>query len=55
VFVLRELEGLSTEETAQALSISSENVKTRLHRARLWLREQLSPYFTELARAQEVN
>ena len=43
------------EETAQALSISSENVKTRLHRARLWLREQLSPYFTELARAQEVN
>lgn len=55
VFVLRELEGLSTEETAQALSISSENVKTRLHRARLWLREQLSPYFTELARAQEMN
>jgi RNA polymerase sigma-70 factor (ECF subfamily) len=55
VFVLRELEGLSTEETAQALSISNETVKTRLHRARLWLRERLSPYFLEVAHAREVN
>ncbi len=45
VFVLRELEGLSTEETAEALDVSVENVKTRLHRARLWLREHLSEYF----------
>lgn len=51
VFILRELEGLSTEETAQALGLSSEAVKTRLHRARLWLRERLSGYFTELAQA----
>ncbi|MFO7632749.1 MAG: sigma-70 family RNA polymerase sigma factor [Caldilinea sp.] len=49
VFVLREFEGLSTEETAQVLNISLSNVKVRLHRARLWLRERLSGYFTELA------
>lgn len=49
VFVLRELEGLSTEATAAALDLSAEAVKTRLHRARLWLRERLAGYFTELA------
>lgn len=53
VFVLRELEGLSTEDTAEALGLSAENVKVRLHRARLWLRERLSAYFTELARTSE--
>jgi len=53
VFVLRELEGLSTEETAETLDLSVDVVKTRLHRARLWLRERLSPYFTERARARE--
>ena len=49
VFVLRELEGLSTEETAQVLGVTTANVKVRLHRARLWLRERLAAYFTELA------
>jgi RNA polymerase sigma-70 factor (ECF subfamily) len=49
VFVLRELDGLSTEAAAEALDLSPEAVKTRLHRARLWLRERLSAYFTELA------
>ncbi len=49
VFVLRELEGLSTEETAQTLELTPANVKVRLHRARLWLRERLADYFTELA------
>jgi RNA polymerase sigma-70 factor (ECF subfamily) len=44
-FVLRELEGLSTEEAARILGISGELVKMRLHRARLRLREQLSSYF----------
>lgn len=53
VFVLRELEGLSTEETAQALDLSVSNVKVRLHRARLWLRERLSGYFTELAQRSQ--
>lgn len=52
VFVLRELEGLSTEETAHVLAVSVANVKVRLHRARLWLRERLSDYFTELAQRQ---
>ena len=50
VFILRELEGLSTEATAQALELTPANVKVRLHRARLWLRERLAGYFTELAR-----
>lgn len=49
VFVLRELEGLSTLETAETLDLSEGAVKVRLHRARLWLRERLSSYFTELA------
>lgn len=52
VFVLRELEGLSGEETAQTLGVTIENVKTRLHRARLQLRERLAGYFTELARSK---
>ena len=42
IVVLREIEGLSTREVAQILKISEANVKTRLHRARLCLREQLS-------------
>jgi RNA polymerase sigma-70 factor (ECF subfamily) len=49
VFVLRELEGLSTAETAAALELSEGAVKVRLHRARLWLRERLAPYFTDIA------
>ncbi len=44
VFILRELEGLSTLETAQALGISESATKVRLHRARLLLREFLTPY-----------
>jgi RNA polymerase sigma-70 factor, ECF subfamily len=53
VFVLREMEGLSTEETATTLDLSTSAVKVRLHRARLWLRERLSPYFTELAQSEQ--
>ncbi len=45
VFVLRDIEGLSVQETADVLGISVPNVKTRLHRARLMLRESLSVYF----------
>lgn len=41
VFVLREVEGLSTTEVAQALDLSEDNVKTRLHRAKAALRERL--------------
>lgn len=46
-FILRELEGLSTQETAQVLDIQPGAVKTRLSRARLQLREILSAYFEE--------
>jgi RNA polymerase sigma-70 factor (ECF subfamily) len=42
VFVLREVEQLSTAETAEALDLTEENVKVRLHRARLALRELLA-------------
>lgn len=44
VFMLREVEGMSTAETAEALGISEENVKVRLHRARGLLRQRLSAY-----------
>lgn len=50
VFVLRELEGLSTAETAKALGISESAAKVRLHRARLMLREYLTPYVGETGR-----
>jgi RNA polymerase sigma-70 factor (ECF subfamily) len=45
VFVLRDKEGLSTEETAEALGLSIPAVKSRLLRARLQLRERLNRYF----------
>jgi RNA polymerase sigma-70 factor (ECF subfamily) len=47
VFVLRDVEGLSTAETAEALNLSESAVKSRLMRARLKLREQLSLYFSQ--------
>jgi RNA polymerase sigma-70 factor (ECF subfamily) len=40
-FMLREVEGLSTAETAECLDIPPETVKTRLHRARGLLRRSL--------------
>jgi len=47
VFILRDLEGLSIQETSQALDLSQTAVKTCLLRARLNLREQLSSYYGE--------
>ena len=47
VFLLRDVEGLSGEETADVLGLSVDVVKTRLLRARLKLREELSAYFAE--------
>jgi RNA polymerase sigma-70 factor (ECF subfamily) len=50
-FLLRDVEGLSTSETAQALDISESAVKVRLMRARMQLREELTGYFAgKLAR-----
>ena len=45
VIVLRDIEGFSTAETAQVLNLSDANVKVRLHRARLFLRDRLKGYF----------
>lgn len=42
VFVLRDIEGLSTQETAETLGLSESNVKIRLLRARMQLRERLT-------------
>lgn len=47
VFLLRDIEGLSIKETGDALNLTETAVKTRLLRARLHLREQLSVYFGE--------
>ena len=44
-FLLRDVEGLSTQEAAEALDISESALKVRLMRARLQLREALSDYF----------
>jgi RNA polymerase sigma-70 factor, ECF subfamily len=48
VFLLRDIEGLSTRETADVLNLSETAVKTRLSRARLRLREELSAYYAEI-------
>jgi RNA polymerase sigma-70 factor, ECF subfamily len=47
VFNLRDIEGFSTKETADILGISVVSVKTRLHRARLALREKISHAYQE--------
>jgi RNA polymerase sigma-70 factor (ECF subfamily) len=47
VFVLRDIEELSTAQTAEILGVGESLVKVRLHRARLALREQLAVYFAE--------
>jgi RNA polymerase sigma-70 factor (ECF subfamily) len=45
VLLLRDIEGLATEETAQVLGTSTAVIKTRLHRARQALRSMLDPHF----------
>jgi RNA polymerase sigma-70 factor, ECF subfamily len=50
VFVLRDIQGLSTREVAEVLRLSETAVKTRLSRARLRLREDLSDYYSEKLR-----
>ncbi|MGA8623103.1 MAG: sigma-70 family RNA polymerase sigma factor [Candidatus Sulfotelmatobacter sp.] len=47
VFVLRDIEGLSIDQTAVALGLSHTAVKARLWRARLQLRERLTKYFSK--------
>ena len=58
VFVLRDIEGLSIEQTAVALNLSQSAVKSRLWRARLHLRNSLSKYFgksTESTQKEETG
>lgn len=52
VFLLRDIEGLSIRETSEALDLTETAVKTRLLRARLNLREQLSSYYGERLKEQ---
>ena len=47
VFILRDVNGLSTEKAGEILDLSIPAVKSRLHRARLFLRKKLSNYFDE--------
>ncbi len=55
VFLLRDIEGLSIYETSEALNLSETAVKTRLLRARLYLREQLSVYFSDRVTQESVK
>lgn len=45
VFILRDIEHLSIKETSKILNISEENVKIRLRRARLFLRDKISEFY----------
>lgn len=48
VFILRDLENLSIKETSKILGITETNVKVRLKRARMYLREKLAHYMNEM-------
>jgi RNA polymerase sigma-70 factor (ECF subfamily) len=52
IFILRDLEELNVEETAQALGITANVVKVRLHRARILLQKRLVPYLKTTAPAR---
>ena len=49
VYVLADVEGLSNAEIAEMLNLSVSAVKSRLHRARLMMRDALAPHFEEVA------
>jgi RNA polymerase sigma-70 factor (ECF subfamily) len=55
VFVLQDLEGLSTDQAAEVLNLSQSTVKSRLWRARLQLRESLNKYFSKHAEPARVE
>lgn len=55
VFVLRDIEGLSTDQTAVAMNLSNSAVKARLWRVRFQLRERLSEYFTRQPESPRVK
>lgn len=55
VLVLRDVEGLSAEETAQAVGLSVAAVKSRLHRARVFVRRELAEYFEGRGKSSAGN
>ena len=54
VFLLRDVEGLSSEKASEILDLTVPAIKSRLHRARLFLRKKLSNYFEEFS-SQKVK
>ena len=55
VFLLRDVEGLSTENVSEILELTIPAVKSRLHRARLFLRKKLASYFDEYKVRKEMK
>jgi len=55
VMLLRDVEELSTEETAQILDLTVDTVKTRLHRARLAIRQELDTYLKNMEPANATR
>jgi RNA polymerase sigma-70 factor (ECF subfamily) len=55
VFLLRDIQELSIKDTADSLGLTESNVKIRLLRARLSLREQLSVYYGERINQEKIN
>jgi len=53
VFLLRDVEGISTEKVGEILDLTIPAVKSRLHRARLFLRKKLSTFFEEYRSGEE--
>lgn len=54
VFILRDLENLSIKETSKILGITETNVKVRLKRARMYLREKLAKYMDEMIKTDTL-
>ena len=54
VFLLRDVEGLSTDKVSEILDLTVPAVKSRLHRARLFLRKKLASYFDEYKVRKEI-
>jgi len=55
VFLLRDVEGLPTENVSEILELTIPAVKSRLHRARLFLRKKLASYFDEYKTRKEMK
>jgi RNA polymerase sigma-70 factor (ECF subfamily) len=55
IFVLRDIDGLSNEAVSQVLKLSVPAVKSRLHRSRLLMREQLKSFYAEATGAEDTS